>query len=113
MALGLNDDGTVVGYSQVGKDFHAFIYGLGGLDGMQDLNNFVTLDAGVYLREAFEINNRGQILAMGSDWQAYLISATVTEDVPEPQSLALVLAGLGASGWVRRRRNYAKQQAGV
>ncbi|MGH8763468.1 MAG: PEPxxWA-CTERM sorting domain-containing protein [Nitrosospira sp.] len=44
----------------------------------------------MYLSEAYDINNRGQVLA------------TI---IPEPASYALMLAGLGLVGFMARRKN--------
>jgi probable HAF family extracellular repeat protein len=72
---------------------HAFITGPDG-KGMVDLNSLVDLSEGVILTRAAGINNNGQVIAMGV--------------IPEPETYALMLAGLGLIGLMggaRRRRN--------
>ena len=56
---------------------------------MLDLNSLVDLPDGVVLTEAMDINNVGQVIAIGI--------------VPEPESYAMFLAGLGLIGLIARR----------
>ena len=83
-AWGINDAGQVAGSS--GE--HAFITGPDGT-GMTDLNSLVDLPAGVVLTGASGINNAGQVIA------------TI---IPEPESYALLLAGLALVAVVARRK---------
>ena len=89
-ASGINDAGQVVGnsYSAVGP-VHAFITGPNGV-GMTDLNSLAELSAIYRISSAIDINNNGQIL--------------VVAGIPEPQSYALMLAGLGLIGFVAWRQ---------
>ena len=97
-ASGINDAGQVVGQSFLADTCfdceprplsHAFITGPSGA-GMIDLNSLVDLPAGVILTEATAINNAGQVIAIGI--------------VPEPESYALLLAGLAVIGFIARRK---------
>jgi probable HAF family extracellular repeat protein len=90
-ASGINDAGQVVGvfYTAAGER-HAFITGPNG-EGITDLNSLVEWPAGIVLREAVDINNAGQVL--------------VTALIPEPQSYALMIAGLILLGLVARRKS--------
>lgn len=92
----INDVGQVVGESalagQPAWSPHAFITGPNGA-GMTDLNSLVDLPAGVVLTSAFAINNMGQVIASGS-----------VSIVPEPESYALMLAGLVLMGVMVRRK---------
>ena len=89
MARGINDAGQVVGMSYMGADSpHAFITGPDGA-GMMDLNSVVNLPRGVILTEATDINNVGQVIALG---------------VPEPESYAMFLAGMGLIGFMALRK---------
>ena len=93
-AYGINDAGQVVGYSDTAAgSHHAFITGPNGV-GMTDLNALVSLPAGVVLTEATGINNHGQVAANGSL-------------IPEPETYAMLLAGLGLLGFIARRRKTA------
>jgi probable HAF family extracellular repeat protein len=90
-ASGINDAGQIVGWSDTAEgSFHAFLTGLNG-EGMTDLNSLVDLPQGVILlTQALDINNNGQVIAAGL--------------VPEPETYALMLAGLGLVGVIARRR---------
>ena len=92
VAWGINDAGQVVGTSSIAgifHDEHAFIADPGGR--MIDLNSLVDLPAGTVLIDARGINNAGQVIA----------NAAV---IPEPESYALLLAGLVLIGVVARRK---------
>ena len=89
-ANGINDAGQVVGYSYTtGGAQHAFITGPDGV-GMMDLNSLVDLPTGWILTSAIDINNNGQVIAVGI--------------VPEPETYALMLAGLGLMGIMVSRK---------
>jgi probable HAF family extracellular repeat protein len=91
-ALDINEAGQVVGSSSAQggfSNFHAFITGPNG-EGMMDLNSLVNLPPGVTLTEATAVNNNGQVVAMGL--------------IPEPETYALMLAGLGLLGFMVRRK---------
>jgi len=63
-ALGINDKGAVVGSSTSSPGLRAFIWTKQG--GMSDLNSAVSPTSGVMFVQAHAINNRGQVLVMGS-----------------------------------------------
>ena len=93
-ASGINDAGQVVGESDTAAGAqHAFITGPNGV-GMTDLNSLVSLPGGVVLTEATGINNHGQVAAIGAT-------------IPEPETYAMLLAGLGLLGFIARRRKTA------
>jgi hypothetical protein len=69
-----------VGQSRTGDAYHAFITGPDGA-GMMDPTSLVDVPDGVILTDAHDINNSGQFLAAGT--------------IPEPETYALFLAGLG------------------
>jgi probable HAF family extracellular repeat protein len=87
VAYGINHAGQVVGDSSpdVGNQ-HAFITGPNGV-GMTDLNSLVDQPGVVVLTGAEGINNLGQIAAIGSP-------------IPEPDTYAMLLAGLGLLGFI-------------
>jgi probable HAF family extracellular repeat protein len=64
-ALGIGNSGTVVGASGGMSGVRAFIWT--AKDGMQDLNALIPANSGVVLTEAHGINDRGQILVLGTD----------------------------------------------
>ncbi len=79
-ALGINDNGYVVGYSTAGGDpskhlNRAFLYSNGS---MRDLNNLIYPNSGWHLSRAHAINNRGQIVGYGRNpsgkWLAFLLN---------------------------------------
>ena len=57
---------------------------------MTDLNLLANVPAGIILTEAVDINNLGQVIAIGT--------------IPEPEIYALFLAGLALVGFVVRRK---------
>jgi hypothetical protein len=59
---------------------------------MTDLNSLVHLPSGLVLSEAVGINNAGQVIAAA---------------IPEPESYALLLAGLVLIGVVTWRKEHA------
>jgi probable HAF family extracellular repeat protein len=88
IAWSINDAGQVVGLSTTATgDQHAFITGSNGA-GMTDLNSLVSPPGGFVLNEAVGINNLGQILAMSA--------------APEPETYAMLLAGLALLGFMMR-----------
>lgn len=90
-AEGINDAGQVMGWSNTAAGAsHAFITGPNGA-GMTDLNALVSQSAGVVLTEATGINNHGQLAATG------------ISPIPEPETYAMLLAGLSLLGFVARR----------
>ncbi|SFH42836.1 PEP-CTERM protein-sorting domain-containing protein [Nitrosospira sp. Nsp14] len=96
-ARAINNAGQVVGSSAMGHSGiaggpdieHAFVTGPNGA-GMMDLNLLVDLPVGVVLTHANDINNNGQVVAIGI--------------VPEPETYALLLAGLALIGFIARRK---------
>jgi probable HAF family extracellular repeat protein len=93
-ASGINDDGQVVGYSSTASGAnHAFITGPAGND-LVDLNSLLDLPDEVTLTEAVDINNAGQVVA-------------VAQVIPEPETYAMLLAGLGVIGFMARRKKAA------
>jgi len=100
-AWGINSFNQVVGWSLLADNqtSHAFV--TDNLGQMIDLNSLVSIDSGAYLRYAYDINDKGQIVAMGSDNLAYLL--TVSSAVSEPSTTAMLGLGLlGLFGYSRR-----------
>jgi hypothetical protein len=59
---------------------------------MIDLNSLVSLPSGGVLTEATGINSHGQVAAFG------------ISPIPEPETYAMLLVGLGLLGFIARRR---------
>ena len=94
-ALGINDAGQVVGagYSFARGGSYAFVTGPDGA-GLTDLNSLVSLPDGSSITQANAINNLGQIVV-----------------VPEPETYALMLAGLGLIGFIARGKKAANSKS--
>lgn len=105
-AYDINASGWVVGTSIIkpreSNDSYqgrAFIANVDG-GGVMDLTSFVNVkNSSLTFSEARGINDLGQIIALGNDGHSYLLSP-----IPEPESYALMLAGLGLIGCIARRR---------
>jgi probable HAF family extracellular repeat protein len=104
-ATDINSNGQVVGWAEtgIGNQRHAFVTGPNGA-GMTDLNSLVHLGNGTFLYDANGINDRGQIIANASDGHSYLLTLA---PVPEPDTYAMLLAGLGLMGFMARRKRKA------
>ncbi|HKX54023.1 MAG TPA: PEP-CTERM sorting domain-containing protein [Nitrosospira sp.] len=88
VAPGINDAGQVVGWSLVLGSYHGFITGPNGV-GMTDLNSLASFPD--VIKNALSINNAGQVLVVASY-------------APEPETYALMFAGLGLIGFVTWRQ---------
>jgi hypothetical protein len=103
--IDINDAGQVVGFINNADYFygdmdavarHAFVTGPNG-EGIMDLNSYADLPDGAYLNVAYGINNLGQVIAT-------LAYRDATPPIPEPETYALMLAGLGLLGFMARRK---------
>jgi len=106
-ALAINAGGSVVGYSESSTGKHAFLWQSGSLT---DLNSTASLAPGWMLTEAVSINDKGQILANGTDGnyqRAFLL--TPMAPVPEPQTWAMLIAGFVTVSATRRRNRTPMQ----
>ena len=97
LANGVNSSGTIVGEAYtVGGVNNAFV----DSDGlMTNLNSLVSLP-GVTLSDATGINDLGDIVANGTNGQAYLLTP-----IPEPSTFAALIGGAAYGvATIRRRR---------
>jgi len=103
-ALDINSNGQIVGTSSVAPNSksHAFLFSDGV---MKDLNSLVQID-GWEISSAESINDSGQITAIG--WFGGEAHAVLLSPVPEPETYAMMLAGLGLVGFAARRRKLAQ-----
>jgi len=100
-AYDINNSGQVVGASAIMQGhstYHAFVTAPNGI-GMTDLNSLLSLPDGAYFDIALGINDAGQIIATASNLRGYLLTP-----VPEPETYAMMLAGLGLLGFAARRK---------
>lgn len=119
VARAINDLGGVVG-QYYGVVEHGTSYtGYAGfitIDGEAiDLNTLIDTSAGMFIRDAIDINNAGQILATACNGispfgstgchTVLLDHFSTTSPVPEPSSVALMSIGLGMGLVASRRRS--------
>ncbi len=109
-ALGINQNGVIVGYAVTSAGAtDAFIYGLGGNDAMQDMNTAFagSIPKGWSLTAATAIDNNGDIVGYGSDGtpgtQGFLFSPALPGDANldgrvDVNDLTVVLTNFGTSG---------------
>ena len=101
-AYGINAAGQVVGWSHMPGDaaIHGFLYSGGA---MTDLNLLPEVAAfGFSSLAAYGLNDSGQITGYG--WIGGQYHAFLLTPVPEPETYAMFLAGLGLMGAVAKRR---------
>lgn len=99
LALALNDQGTIVGFSSTspGFGFSAFIVEGKGQD-MVALDS-LAIDFDGHFSEAVAVNNAGQILARNGQ-RSYLL----TPAIPEAQTSAMLMLGFLGVAWATGRR---------
>ena len=100
----INNQGWIVGTAAKSfTEVAAFLYRDGRMHDLNDL--LVARDAAQWqLSSASEINDRGQMLAFGTAKGGDTGAWMLLTPVPEAQTWALMLAGLGVVGAVARRR---------
>ncbi|MES2163675.1 MAG: PEP-CTERM sorting domain-containing protein [Pseudomonadota bacterium] len=109
LAHGLNNFGEVVGgsFEDIGADSagHGFIYSKGQ---MTDLNSLIDPVQGWKIVDGASINDHHQILVSlckaDDHWDCRAARLDLTSPVPEPETYAMLLSGLGLLGWSARRK---------
>lgn len=102
-AKAINDHGAVVGTVETGyHERHASLWLAGEYFRLNELLNAASAGAGWELWEAIDINEHGQIIGTAFNPADGSIRPYLLTPVPEPETLALMLAGLGAMVWRRR-----------
>jgi probable HAF family extracellular repeat protein len=111
-ALGINNSGQVVGFSQLldGGPSHAILWTpQNGNMVLTDMNSLIDPALKFTLANATAINNLGQVVGYGinslGQRQAFMMSVAA---IPEPETYAMFLAGLGFMGVAGRRRKVNK-----
>jgi probable HAF family extracellular repeat protein len=115
-SYGINDTGAVVGYSVMSDgSMHAFLY-VGGT--MRDLNGLIGGGSGWMLNAAYGIDNKGEILGVGTyngaehEFRLEPVDtggsgaggSGVVLSAPEPSAFVLIGVGLMVLRWLRFRR---------
>lgn len=104
-AWAINEDGTIVGFARDGSGAHRALVSYDGGASIIDLNSVLnrTNHGFVSLDEAFDINENGQIVGVGTlangETRAFMLTA-----VPVPAAVWMFASGLGLLGWLRRRQ---------
>ena len=106
LATGINDSGQVVGYSYISGDsaYHATIWN--GIT-PTDLNSFLSVsevNAGWVLIAATGINDNGWVVGNAYNTITGVNHAFLLTSIPEPETYAMFMAGLGLMGFIARRR---------
>jgi probable HAF family extracellular repeat protein len=97
----INNAGQMVGYS---GDLRGTIWN--GIT-PTDLNDFLSMsevDAGWVISVALDINDKGWIVGQAWNYHENVGHAFLLTPVPEPETYALFMAGLGLMGFIARRR---------
>ncbi len=105
LAMAINNQGQVVGQATTtGGARHAVLWDGGTAIDLNLRLDPETVAEGWVLMHAFDINDRGQIVADGINSVTNEYRAFVLTPVPEPATVAMLAAGAGLLGLARHRR---------
>ena len=108
-ANGINADGDVIG--TFGAQNHSFLYRNGAATDLDLLSEVI--NAGWSDLAVADINDAGEIVGTGlynGQSRGFVLSAAAIAAIPEPQTYALMLAGLAAVCAAARRRAKTRQR---
>lgn len=110
-ANAINDSGLIVGtsYPGVNQRSYATLWDGTNIIDLESLLDEKTKNEGWLLLEAIDINNNGWIVGSAYNTlqgisRGYLLSIDSVAAIPEPQTYAMFLMGLGLLGFVGRRK---------
>jgi probable HAF family extracellular repeat protein len=105
-AIGINNSGQVVGGSTTfgNATWHATIWNDTTPTDLNDLLTVSEVNAGWILQAANGINDNGWIIGSAHNSITGLDHAFLLTPVPEPETYAMFMAGLGLMGFIARRR---------
>lgn len=112
--VGQNDDNPYLAPGQTYHDSGLFFNNLGAGPYLMTITASDNFASGTSLSSGFSLNHESPIpmnnwcqranhCGMGTHWQAH-VAGVVAGVVPEPESYAMLLAGIGLLGFVARRR---------
>ena len=103
-AMGINNSGQVVGWSYAAGAQHATIWNGGTPTDLNDFLSVSDVNAGWELNGAYGINDNGWVVGIAVNAMTGAANAFLLTPVPEPETYAMFMAGLGLMGFIARRR---------
>jgi probable HAF family extracellular repeat protein len=106
-ASAINNTGQVVGYYDINRspdDDRGFLWSDGVMTELNSLLDTATVNAGWAITYAWDINDNGWIVGQAHNSISNENHAFLLAPVPEPETYALFMAGLGLMGFITRRR---------
>lgn len=98
----MNDVGQILGTIAAGPDTFAFLTSIGSSELINLYLEEDIINAGLEISSLNGINNHGQIVGTGMFNASQPVKAFILTPVPEPETWAMMLAGLSMLGLARR-----------